>query len=309
MRGRVVPVAAVLLLVQPALAVAKAKPKPAASPGKPAVPGAPRREPAPTTYDEAGAHYQKGVEDFSGGRYDDAIVEFKLAYAAGGPPALLFNIAQAHRLAGHDKEALAYYKEYLRVVPDAPNRRDVEARMASIEHDLAAASRAQRGIEPALAPVSGGRPPGTTVAATGGAAIPLDARARPSGARPSSLLEPTIAPYHPGRKLKWTGVATVGAGVVSLGVGAYFGVEARGAAAELDARAARGELWTQDSQRLYERGDRDEGVALSLVIIGSAALVTGGVLSYVGWAQDVQAAEFAFVPTRGGAQAVMAWGF
>jgi tetratricopeptide (TPR) repeat protein len=298
----------VLILValpQVASAKARSKAKPAPRPA----PSAPAPAPAPTPgYDEAGAHYQKGVEEFGAGHYEDAIVEFKLALAAGGPPALLFNIAQAHRLAGNDREALGYYKEYLRVAPDAPNRSDVEARMTAIQQELDSESRAQRGIPPRPVPATAdGQPPGTAVAdAQGDAPLPVDLSVREAS---GSMLEPTVAPYHPGRKLEVAGVATMGAGVVILGMGVYFGVQAANEADELDARAARGETWTEDSQDLYDRGQRHETLGYSLAIGGGAALLTGAVLTYIGFSQDEQAAEFAFVPTRGGAQAVMAWDF
>ena len=294
----VLTVAALVVAGSPREASARARSKSKAKATKPRPAPAPASTPG---YDEAAAHYQKGVEDFSAGRYEDAIVEFKLALAAGGPPALLFNIAQAHRLVGNDQEALGYYKEYLRVVPDAPNRADVEARMSAIQQQLDSESRAQRGIPPKP------EAPATTVAASSDAPLPVDLNA--TRAANGSMLEPTVTPYHPGRKLKVAGVATMGAGAVILGMGVYFGLEARSAADELDARAGRGEPWTDDTQSLYDRGQRDETLGYSLAIGGGAALVTGAVLAYIGASQDETAAEFAFIPTRGGAQAVMAWDF
>ncbi len=292
-----------LILSLPTVAAAKAPSK--------KIPKTPPVAPA-SSYDEAGAHYQKGVEQFSAGNYEDAIVEFKLAYAAGGPPALLFNIAQAHRSAGHDQEALAYYKEYLRVLPDAPNRTEVEARMADIEAELQAASHAERGIVATPTPTTvadSGKGGVDKIARADDGTMAVDLRARPAAARSDSMLEPTVAPYHPGKRLRWAGAAAIGTGALSVGLGIYFGVTAGDAASELDARAARGAPWTDAEQRLYDRGQRDETLAVSLVVVGGAALAAGTIMSYIGWQQDEQAAEFAFVPTRGGAQAVMAWGF
>jgi tetratricopeptide (TPR) repeat protein len=301
-RGRVLLVLPALLLVMPTIAAAKARP-PKQGPKQPA--------PPPPNDDESAAHYQKGVEDFSAGEYDDAIVEFKLALSAGGPPALLFNIAQAHRAAGHDQEALAYYKEYLRQVPDAPNRADVEQRMGTIESELQAASQAERGIvsTPATTNVADSGKGGIDkIAGRDDATMAVDLRTRPV-VRSGSMLESTPAPYHPGRALKWTGGALLASGAISMGLGIYFGKSASDAAAELDARAGRGQSWTDTESRLYDRGQLDEKLGVSLVLAGGAALVGGAVLSYLGWQRDEQAAEFACVPVRGGAQAVMAWGF
>jgi tetratricopeptide (TPR) repeat protein len=279
-----------LMLAVPQVALAKAQPK--------TIPKAATPTSSESKYDEAGAHYQRGVEQFSLGNYEDAIVEFKLAYAAGGPPGLLFNIAQAQRAAGHAQEALAYYKEYLRLVPEAPNRSEVETRMADIEVELQAASEAARGILPT--------PPATQVADRG---MSVELPVQTIALRPGSMLEPTVAPYHPGTRLKWGGVAVMSSGALAVGFGMYFAAMSGDASDTLDQRASNGVAWTVSEQRLYERGQRDETLAASLTAVGAAALLTGAIMTYIGWQQDEQAAEFAFVPTPGGARAVMAWGF
>jgi hypothetical protein len=308
-RTRVVLVLPALLLALPQVAVAKARPRklPRASAPPAEADATPARPTAETA--EAAAHYRTGVERYADGDYESAVVEFKLAYGAGGPPALLFNIAQAQRAGGHDQEALAYYKEYLRLVPDAPNRADVEERMATIEAELAQASRAERGIVDTPAPATiadSGRGGIDKIATRDDGAMAVDLRARPAS---TSMLEYSPTPYHPGRALRWSGAALIGSGALSLGLGIYFGVSAGDAAATLDAHATQGLPWTEADQRLYDRGNRDETLGISLVLVGGAALATGAVLSWMGWEKDEQASEFALAPTQGGAQVVMAWGF
>jgi len=65
-------------------------------------------------------HYELGA-------FDDAIVEFKRAYELTSAPGLLFNIAQVYRMKKDAEQAVFFYKTYLRLMPDAPNRGDVEA--------------------------------------------------------------------------------------------------------------------------------------------------------------------------------------
>src|SRR5262252_6344087 len=67
-------------------------------------------------------HYQKGTTYYDLGKYTDAIKEFEAAYEIKNDPALLFNLAQSHRLAGNAEQALHFYRTYLRRVPKAPNR-------------------------------------------------------------------------------------------------------------------------------------------------------------------------------------------
>jgi tetratricopeptide (TPR) repeat protein len=80
--------------------------------------------------------YDRGVRLYDLGDFGGAVVEFKRAYALAETPALLFNIAQCHWQLGAYRDALFLYESYLRAAPHAPNRADVEARIAEIGHKL-----------------------------------------------------------------------------------------------------------------------------------------------------------------------------
>jgi len=82
-------------------------------------------------------HYNKGTSFYDLGRYDEAIKEFEAAYQLKNDPAFLYNLAQSHRLAGHVDEALRFYRTYLRYVPKAPNRADIEAKIKTLEKTAA----------------------------------------------------------------------------------------------------------------------------------------------------------------------------
>jgi hypothetical protein len=58
-------------------------------------------------------------------------------------PALLYNIAQARRLAGNTKEALRSYKTFLRLVPNATNRAEVESRVVELQAAIDQQAKAQ----------------------------------------------------------------------------------------------------------------------------------------------------------------------
>src|SRR5262245_31730041 len=78
-------------------------------------------------------HFQKGSKAFALGSYDEAVAEYSAAYRLRDDPALLYNIAQAHRLGGHAAEALRSYKMYLTLMPRAPNREEVEAKVIELQ--------------------------------------------------------------------------------------------------------------------------------------------------------------------------------
>jgi hypothetical protein len=95
---------------------------------------------SPARADDAASareHYERGTKYYDIGKYDDAIREFEAAYEAKSDPAIIYNLAQAHRLAGHNQEALQLYRNYLRYVPHPPNRADIDERIRALEKAIA----------------------------------------------------------------------------------------------------------------------------------------------------------------------------
>ena len=83
---------------------------------------------------EARRLYAQGKAEYAQGHYVEAIALFERSYALSESTALLFNMAQAHRLAGpaHCADALALYKSYVAAEPGAENRKEVEERIAEL---------------------------------------------------------------------------------------------------------------------------------------------------------------------------------
>lgn len=98
------------------------------TPSRPAY--AQTEEPTSPTDAEARANFEAGVVAYNDGRVSDALGYFQRAYDLSHRPELLFNVATAHERLRHDAEAIAAYQGYLDQVPDAPNRRFVEERIA-----------------------------------------------------------------------------------------------------------------------------------------------------------------------------------
>jgi len=124
--------------------------------------------------------YQAGITDYNLGDFDKAIAKFKEAYALTGAPGLLFNVAQAYRLKKDYDQALYFYKTYLRLDPDAPNKGDVEARIAEMERMI----QEQKNLDKA-------KPVGTIP--PGGTGVPDDhgtTTAPPAGGGTSTITTP-----------------------------------------------------------------------------------------------------------------------
>jgi hypothetical protein len=86
---------------------------------------------------EAKQHFDQGSRWFDLGDFPRAITEYKAAYAAHPDPVFLYNIAQAARLNNDLSTALFFYRSYLRRVPTAYNRHEVEDRISKLESQIA----------------------------------------------------------------------------------------------------------------------------------------------------------------------------
>src|SRR5262249_10831237 len=101
--------------------------------------------------------------------------------------------------------------------------------------------------------------------------------ARPAAPTPTTeevTAKPTVAPS-PGRGLRIGGIAAGGTGLVTLGIGVAFGLKARSISAEVS------------NADMYDKSRDVQGHAAQRNMyiftgVGAAALVTGGVLYYLG---------------------------
>jgi tetratricopeptide (TPR) repeat protein len=82
---------------------------------------------------EARAYFDKATAAFALGHYPVAADNFEKAFELKPDSALLYNAAQAHRLAGNKERALTLYQNYLRLYSKAVKRAEVEARVEELK--------------------------------------------------------------------------------------------------------------------------------------------------------------------------------
>lgn len=75
---------------------------------------------------EASQHYQAG-------RLDEALQRFLEAWRAVPGPELAYNVARTYERMGDAPRGVEFYRHYLRLAPEAPERADVERRIAELE--------------------------------------------------------------------------------------------------------------------------------------------------------------------------------
>jgi tetratricopeptide (TPR) repeat protein len=228
-------------------------------------------------------HYKKGTTYYDLGKYADAAREFEAAYEAKNDPAILFNLAQAYRLSGDTDQALHFYRTYLRYVPKAANRSEIEEQIKALEQ-----KQAQK---PATTPpaATAPLPPPPTATPTAPPPVPVPAPGGPAVVTTSPLAPPPLASdsgplppptrSDPGRTFRIAGIAAGGVGAVMILVGLAEGGRAHAAANDLEQAAANGEPFDPDIQSRGKTAEKAQWWLLGLGVVAGAA---GGGLWYYG---------------------------
>jgi tetratricopeptide (TPR) repeat protein len=212
---------------------------------------------------EAREHFRLGSKLYDLQRYDEAALEYERAYVLKEDPALLFNIGQAYRFAGSPAKAIGAYRAYLRRTPRAPNRAEVEARIAEMQRVLdeqqARQALEQSHPEEAKPPAVAPTPAPTTSA-------------------------PAPAPIVAERKqpLKLAGIITAAGGLALVATGAALEGVAHSEADQFN-RPATGAVFDSGAE---SRIKTFETTGWVLIGVGAAALVGGAALVVLGVRQD-----------------------
>jgi len=125
---------------------------------------------------DARHHLKKANELAEEGKCAAAVREYTAAYQKLGDPIVLFNRAECYRRLGENAKAADDYRGFLAGFPAAPNRAEIEARIAALEK--AAAAPPPR-PSPPVARVPAPTPPSPTAPAAPPAPLPPPAAAPP----------------------------------------------------------------------------------------------------------------------------------
>ncbi len=165
---------------------------------------------------EARKEYDAATAAFGLGRYAEAAEKYEKAFSIHPDPALLYNCAQAYRLAGNRARALELYRNYLRLYPDRSNADEARSQVAALSKAI------DDEKQPVVAP-----PPAQTVApAVASPPPPVPAPALPSSSSaPVSqtvaagiVTAPSAEPPPPGGSHTWIWIAAGAAVVVGATV-------------------------------------------------------------------------------------------
>jgi len=135
--------------------------------------------------------FQQGSVFFDSGQFGKAIEVWQRAYEEKQDPGLLYNIGQAHRLAGDPRKALFFYRSFLRKTPkSAREREDAAQKVAALQAQIAAEDQQKTAAAPGAPVAPPAEPPGPPPP-TG---APTGPPAEPPPAMPPAPSAPEPAP-------------------------------------------------------------------------------------------------------------------
>jgi tetratricopeptide (TPR) repeat protein len=208
-------------------------------------------------YEDASKHYD--LRD-----YAVAIDLFKKAYALLPEPLFLFDIAQSYRQLHDCDNARSFYKTYLRNAPTAENRDKVERFLAEMEQCVRDAPADQTNhVTERVTPPGG----------TGGATTTTD----------------------PGHTARLAGLITGGIGVLAIGAGVGFSIDATNQANAFQLQCLRGCQASQVLSIDAEGRNANTGAIVGYVVGGLAVATGVGLYLFGRHAEPV-----AVTPTAGG---------
>jgi tetratricopeptide (TPR) repeat protein len=234
--------------------------------------------------DKARRLAEQGRVFHDAGDYARAIAAYKEAYVLAPSPGLLFNLAQAYRLAGDCDDAAWMYRRYLDTNPTTERRAIAESHLAMVDrcrHDS---------LHVAITPVSVGT------------ALPQP---------PTSATRPALAIDHGRFDSPWPereqhiGLAMIVSGGVLLAGAGWYAYDAYDASNAISDVYRHGGKGTNIAQ-LQERGESSTSSAEWLGLTGAAAAVAG-IAVYLHGRHAEHLQHVAVSPVPHGATIGMTW--
>jgi hypothetical protein len=111
--------------------------------------------------DQARAYHEKAKAAFALSHYGQAAEFFEKAFELKSDPALLYNAAQSHRLAGNKDRALTLYQNYLHVYGRDDRRAQIEMRIDELKKSIERDRKEIPAKPPATWPPGTQPPPGS----------------------------------------------------------------------------------------------------------------------------------------------------
>ena len=273
---------------------------------------------------------REGNELLDKQQYASALAKFQAAYDAFPSPMLLLNIGTSLRSLGRNAEAANAYARWIRAKTNPQKLAEVEEALRELDKQVARIEievsepgakvtvdgqsldaalevvRLEPGSHTISAQKDGFKPATQTIQAAAGQSesitltLERDPTTTPDPEQPAAGTEPgagepdTTITQSPeggsGTVLKIAGISTAAVGLVALGVGVKYGLDAKSINEDLESVDSSG-AWTPELLAKEDEGKSAEKKLIIFTAVGGAAIIAGGVLSYLGFTTGGDASE------------------
>ena len=227
--------------------------------------------------------YMEGQAAYDRADYKTAVDKWQASYDVSKESSLLFNLAQAKRLAGDCTGAIATYRSFI-----ATNANETETEQHKLAKDLV------RELEATCPQQKPGviTPPKLVAEPTSGAAL----HSAPG------ITDRRSDDSRSGRTWKIAGLVTGGVGVVTIAIGFGLGHHGASLGDEVTAACATSCDWEVQKGK-EERGKRAVAIGKVLDGVGIAAIAGGAIFYYLGVRQET----LTVAPATSGNGGVISW--
>jgi tetratricopeptide (TPR) repeat protein len=233
-----------------------------------------------------------GLAAQAAGDYDTAITFYEKAYEQVAHPVLLFNMAQAHRLAGRLPMARDLYRRYLESEPRGVQAKTARENLTALEQQLADADAEARRAEEAKQAEQAKQAEAEARAAEArqaAAARHAEEARRVEEARRQAAARRAAASGQ-GRSLRLAGMISGGVGIAGLGAGVALQMRASSLSDELS-----GPDNAYDADKDSD-GKSAERLMYVSYAAGAALIVGGATLYFLGHRARASAERVSLVP-------------
>src|SRR4051812_30635841 len=235
----------------------------------------PNPSPSPAQKQQASALVKQAIAKSQAGDHATAIELYLQAYALIPQPLLLSNIGSEYQQENKAVESLKYFCKYLEADPTGSNVSYATAQAKTLQIQLGNKVDDKDVCKPKAAP-----PPPPPPAPEPAPQPPPE----PQVTGTTALTAPPPSDEHPGKGLQYAGLGIAGVGAIGLGVGVYFGVQAKNASDTISNHKV-GDPWPANIKQIEADGQADEDKQVTLMIAGGALLVGGAVVYFIGHAR------------------------
>lgn len=243
-----------------------------------AVPAFAQPQASPQDKQKASELTKQAIAKVQAGEYEGGIELYLEAYELVPLPVLLSNVGAAYQKLGKPVEALRYFCMYLEKEPTGAS-----ASFATAQAKLIQIEQGNKDVtdETVCAPPKPPEPAVPVVDTPPPTAAVEPARETPPGDR--------------GKTMRLTGLGIGGAGLVTVGVGIYFGLQAKDISDQIT-NHDRTMMWPDNIQDLEKEGQAHETKQIIFMIAGGAMVATGVALYFIGRSRKGESST-ALVPT------------